>query len=202
MKRRTWFVALGVSLVLSLLLSSSAGAHHEGTLAGAGGFAAGFAHPWLGLDHLLAMVAVGLLGVSLRGRALWALPASFLGMMLVGGAIGMAGPKPPLVETGVALSVVALGIALASGRKYPLTASAACVGAFGLAHGHAHGTEMPALVAPVFYAGGFLLATALLHAAGIAGGLTLAAGNRGETVRRLSGAAISCAGMWLLVGAI
>lgn len=202
MKRRTWFVALGASLVLTLLYASPACAHHEGALTGAGGFAAGFAHPWLGLDHLLAMVAVGLLGVQLRGRALWVLPASFLGMMIVGGAVGMAGLKPPLVETGAALSVVALGVALAVGRMYPLAASAACIGAFGLVHGHAHGTEMPALAAPVLYASGFLLATALLHAAGIACGLTLAGSKRWETALRLSGAAISCAGVCLLVGAI
>ncbi len=202
MKRRTWFVALGVSLALSLLLTSSACAHHEGALTGAGGFAAGFAHPWLGFDHLLAMVAVGLLGVQLRGRALWVLPASFLGMMMAGGAVGMAGLKPPLVETGVALSVVVLGVALMLGRKYPLTASATCVGLLGMMHGHAHGTEMPALAAPVLYASGFLLTTALLHAAGIAGGLTLSGSKCRETALRLSGAAISCAGALLLVGAI
>ena len=198
MKHRIWFVALGASLVLC----STASAHHEGPLTAADGFAAGFAHPWLGLDHLLAMLAVGLLSAQPRGRALWVLPASFLGMMLLGGAAGFAGLEPPLVETGIALSVVALGIALAWGRKYPLVAAAVCVGAFGLVHGHAHGTEMPALAAPVLYACGFLVATALLHAAGIAGGLSLVGHKRREAALRLSGAAIFCAGLWLLLGAI
>ena len=198
MKRRTWFVALGASLVLS----SPAFAHHGGEPAGAGGFAAGFAHPWLGLDHLLAMVAVGLLAVQLRGRALWVLPASFLAMMVLGGAVGMGAVNLPLVETGVALSVVSLGVALAAGRKYPLAAASACIGAFGLLHGHAHGTEMPALAAPVLYASGFLLATALLHTAGIAGGLALTRSKHWQTALRLTGAAISTAGACLLFGAI
>lgn len=192
MKPRTGLAALAAVLVLS----SPAWAHHEGTLGAAGGFAAGIAHPWFGLDHLLAMVAVGLLAAQMRGRALWVLPVAFLGTMVVGGAIGMGGVELPLMELGIALSVFALGVALAWGHKFPLAAAAACTGAVGLVHGNAHGAEMPTLAQPALYACGFLLATALLHALGIVGGL--ATSRHGAMVMRFTGAALTGAGVLML----
>ena len=183
--------------------SSPAMAHPQLILAGnAGGLVAGFCHPWLGLDHLLAMIAVGLLSVRLGRRAIWILPASFLGLMTLGGAIGMAGIGFHRVEFGVALSVVVLGLALASGRRSPLFASAVIVGAAGLLHGHAHGTEIPAMVAPVLYAAGFISATAVLHLTGIVAGTWLVDNNRRAVAIRLAGAAISCAGLLLLSGTL
>jgi urease accessory protein len=194
---------LGIAaLVAALAVCSPVWAHHEGSLSSAGGFAAGLAHPWFGLDHLLAMVAVGLLAAQMRGRALWLLPAAFLGMMIVGGALGMAGYQPPYIETGIALSVVALGAAVAWGSKYPLAAATACVGMFGLIHGHAHGAEMPALAAPALYACGFLAATALLHAVGVASGVALVGHRRWAALVRWSGAGITCAGLMMLVGTV
>lgn len=162
------------------------------------GLAAGFFHPLLGLDHLLAMFAVGLLAAQLGGRALWALPAAFLGLMVAGGAAGLLGVSLPGIEVIIAASVLILGVALAVGRKYPLVAAAIIVGLFGLVHGHAHGTEMPAMTSPLVYGCGFFAATAALHVAGLLTGLTLVRGQRLVVVLRLSGAVISLAGLALL----
>lgn len=163
-----------------------------------GGFAAGFCHPLLGFDHLLAMFAVGLLAAQLGGRALWILPAAFLGLMGLGGALGMAGNSLQLNEIGIALSVVALGLALAMGRKYPLAASAVVVGMFGLLHGHAHGTEMPAMAAGMLYGTGFTAATLLLHIAGVGLGALILKQPRYSVALRYAGAAISLAGLVIL----
>jgi urease accessory protein len=165
------------------------------------GLAAGFFHPLLGLDHLLAMFAVGLLAAQLGGRALWVLPGSFLGLMLVGGGLGMAGLGLPGLEIGIALSVVALGAALAVGKKYPLVAAALIVGLFGLTHGHAHGAEMPAMVAPALYGCGLFAATAGLHLAGLGLGLVFLHWQRDRYILRVAGAAISLAGLLILFGA-
>lgn len=166
------------------------------------GFLSGFAHPWLGLDHLLAMVAVGLLGVQLGGRALWMLPLAFVGGMILGGAAGIRGGTLPLVEVGIALSVVLLGLALALGRQHALLTAALAIAGCGLFHGHAHGTELAAsaIGSLALHAAGLLAATLLLHLAGITAGLALARRQPRPTPFRLSGAAISGVGLCLLVG--
>jgi urease accessory protein len=166
------------------------------------GLAAGFFHPLLGLDHLLAMVAVGLLAAQLGGRALWLLPASFLGAMMIGGGLGISGLSLPGLQWGVALSVVALGVALAAGKRYPLAAASLVVGLFGLLHGHAHGTEMLTLAAPTLYGLGFVAATLGLHLTGVALGLFFLHGQRDRVILRVSGAAISLAGVLILWNAI
>jgi urease accessory protein len=168
----------------------------------AGGFAHGFLHPLGGLDHVLAMVAVGLFAAHLGGRALWLVPATFVVVMAAGGALGMAGVTVPLVEAGIALSVVVLGLAVALRMNVPTLAAMALVGFFAIFHGHAHGTEMPQDSSGVAYAAGFLLATALLHTAGIALGITVArlgefAG--GRTVQ-VAGGAMAIAGIAILAG--
>jgi urease accessory protein len=198
MKLRTLFLAA----LACALTTSTAFAHPHHGVSPHEGFGAGFAHPWLGIDHLLAMIAVGLLGAQMGGRALWVLPCSFLAMMSLGGAIAMSGRDLLFVQPGIALSVIALGAALAIGRKYPLLASAAVIGAFGLLHGHAHGTELAGMASAALYAAGFVSATALLHFGGVAGGLWLVRNRPWATALRLSGVAISCVGMLLLVGAI
>src|SRR5581483_4853903 len=134
-------------------------------------FAHGFAHPLSGLDHLLAMVAVGLYAALLGGRALWLVPASFVTMMTVGGAIGMAGIALPYTEVAIALSVVVLGLALALRIGVPTLAAMALVGAFAVFHGYAHGVEMPAAASSYAFAAGFVLATTLLHGVGLALGV-------------------------------
>lgn len=187
---------------LVLVTAAPAWAHpgHLHTEPTVHGLAAGFFHPLFGLDHLLAMIAVGLLAAQLGGRALWALPAAFLGSMILGGCLGMAGVAMPGLEIGIALTVVALGVALAVGRKYPVVVAAIAAGVFGLLHGHAHGTEMPALAASqqALYATGFILSTAALHAAGLAAGLVLLGNQRFPVLLRVSGAAITVAGVLIL----
>jgi urease accessory protein len=159
-------------------------------------------HPLGGLDHLLAMVAVGLYAALLGGRALWLVPATFVGVMALGGALGAAGYPLPHVETGIALSVIVLGLAVALRANLPTLAAMALAGLFAIFHGHAHGAEMPADAAAVSYSAGFMLATALLHGAGIAIGL--AAGRlaeRGSRAIRLAGGAVALAGVVILAGA-
>ena len=138
------------------------------------GFGHGFAHPFGGADHVLAMVAVGLLAAQLGGRSLWALPAAFLSMMAVGGALGLAGLAVPFVEAGIALSIVAFGAAIALKLRAPVALATAFVGAFAVFHGYAHGTEMPETLSGLTYGAGFMAATAILHAAGIRLGVLLA----------------------------
>ncbi|MFG1302404.1 HupE/UreJ family protein [Xanthobacter sp. V3C-3] len=168
------------------------------------GFNAGFAHPMGGLDHLLAMVTVGIFAYQLGGRALWAVPATFVALMAVGGALGISGIDVPFVELGIALSVVVLGAAVAFGVKAPLAAALAIVGFFAIFHGHAHGAEMPADASGLAYGLGFMSATALLHLAGL--GLGMAIGRfgeaHGEKFVRGAGAAVAVAGVGLLAGLV
>jgi urease accessory protein len=168
----------------------------------AGGFTHGFMHPVGGLDHVLAMIAVGLFAAHLGGRALGLVPATFVAVMAAGGALGMAGIAVPFVETGIALSVVVLGLAVALRMSVPTLAAMALVGLFAVFHGHAHGAEMPQDASGFGYAAGFMLATALLHGAGIALGLAVAklgelAGRRAVQV---AGGAMALAGVVILVG--
>jgi urease accessory protein len=197
--RVAWLVPALVAVFAS---SAWAHPHHLHAPGLEHGLAAGFIHPLLGLDHLLAMFAVGLLAAQLGGRAIWLLPASFLGAMLVGGGLGMSGLGLPGMEIGIALSVVALGVALAVGRKYPLVAAALIVGLFGITHGHSHGTELPAMAAPVLYGLGFVAATFGLHLTGLGLGLMFLHWQRDKFILRVSGAAISLAGLAILWNAI
>ena len=193
-------VTRSAAAAILVLLPGAALAHpgHD-----AGGFAHGVMHPLGGLDHVLAMVAVGLYAALLGGRALWLVPATFVGVMAIGGALGAAGYPLPYTEIGIALSVIVLGLAVALRASLPTLAAMALVGLFAIFHGHAHGAEMPADAAAVSYATGFMLATALLHGAGIAIGL--AAGRLAERggwrVAQVAGGAMALAGVALLAGA-
>jgi len=190
---------LGALALAGALLPTAALAHTG--IGAAGGFAHGFWHPIGGLDHVLAMVAVGAFAVRLGGRAVWLVPPAFVAMMAVGGFAGMEGIQLPFVETGVALSVVVLGLAVAFQWKLPVTAASALVGLFAIFHGHAHGSEMPVDASGLTYAAGFMLATASLHVAGV--GLGLAVGRIGARSRlalQASGGAMALAGVALLSG--
>lgn len=178
-------------IALASLFAAPAFAH-TGTGFHLHGFEDGMMHPLGGADHLLAMVAVGLWAASLGGRALWALPAAFLTAMALGGALGGFGVVLPALEMLIAASVLALGAVLAFGLSVPVTLGAALCGAFALAHGMAHGAEMPANAAGLAYGLGFLLATAGLHGAG------LVAGRFGPLALRIAGAAVALAGLALL----
>lgn len=160
-------------LLLASLMVFPALAHANTGVGPTQGIVYGFLHPLFGLDHLLAMVAIGLWAAQLGGRALWAVPASFVGVMTLGGIAGMAGLNLPLVETGILLSVLMLGILITFAVRLPAWAGALLVGAFAVFHGHAHGTEMPANLSGWLYAAGFVAATAALHGVGILGGLAL-----------------------------
>ncbi len=170
----------------------------------ASGFAHGFAHPVSGLDHILAMVMVGILAWQLGGRALWLVPASFVLVMALGGGLGVAGVDVPFVEVGIALSVVVLGAMVALGVNAPVAAAMGLVGLFAIFHGHAHGAEMPEDAGGVAYAAGFMLATALLHAAGLAAGFLIgrAGQHYGRAVVRAAGAFAAAAGLGILAGFI
>ncbi len=164
-----------------------------------GGLGSGAAHPFLGLDHLLAMVAVGLWAVRAEGAGpvLWRLPAGFLAAMAVGIGAGMAGLSVPGMESGMALSVIALGLAVALALRPGTTAALAIVAAFGVVHGVAHGAEMPAAAAPLAYAAGALLGTAALHGIGLGLGLSLRR-LAGSTMARAGGLTIAALGALLV----
>jgi urease accessory protein len=135
--------------------------------------ASGFLHPLGGVDHIIAMVAVGLLAARLGGRAVWLVPASFVATMGVAGLAGMMGAGLPYVETGIALSVVVLAAVAVLGTAMPVAVAMGLVAFFAVFHGYAHGAEMPETMSGLAYGAGFVAATALLHGVGIALGLII-----------------------------
>ncbi len=164
-----------------------------------GSFAAGLSHPVFGLDHILAMIAVGLWGASIGGRAIWALPTAFVGLMIVGFLAAVAGIPLPLVEPMILVSVLALGLAVAFALNLPVAAAAGIVGLFGLFHGHAHGGELGA-AGVIAFGAGFAISTALLHAFGI---LIAVGANRvltGAKMLKGLGWATVVGGLWIAVG--
>jgi urease accessory protein len=190
-----WLAWLAAMPTLLALGSASAFAHTAEGLTG--GFLGGFAHPILGPDHLVAMVAVGLWGAFLGAPAIWLLPVVFPLVMAAGGVIGILGIPIPGVEFAIAASAVVLGLMVALAARPPLWIAAVLVGAFAIFHGHAHGAELPPGADAVAYSAGFVIATGLLHVTGIALG-TLARWPGGHIAVRLAGAAIALAGVVFL----
>ena len=139
-----------------------------------GGAAAGFLHPFTGLDHLIAMLAVGVWAAQLGGRARWIIPMAFVGAMAAGGLLGFAGLVPPLAEQMIAASVAVLGLQIVTRTRLAPALGAALVGAFAVFHGAAHAAELPHAASALAYAAGFCAATALLHAAGVGAGVLAA----------------------------
>jgi urease accessory protein len=182
-------------LVLLFACAASPAIAHTGSVAG--GFLGGFTHPIFGLDHVVAMVAVGLWGAFLGAPAIWLLPIVFPLVMAGGGVLGILGVPIPAVETGIATSAVVLGLMVALAARPPLWVAAVLVGAFAIFHGHAHGAELPAGADAVAYSAGFVIATGLLHLCGIAFG-TLAAWPMGRLAVRTAGGAIALAGIAFL----
>lgn len=163
---------------------------------GDSGIMAGLAHPVFGLDHLLAMLAVGLWAAQQSGTARWALPATFVGTMLIGGLFGFSGVEIPLMETGIAGSVLAFGLLVAVAARLPMAVSVALTAVFALSHGVAHGLELPDLASPFAYVVGFIVATAALHAIGYA--LVRFLPQAAAPLVRIAGGASAAAGVWLL----
>jgi urease accessory protein len=179
-------------LCVLLLWSHSASAHIlEGDVAG--GFISGFEHPISGLDHIVAMVSVGLWGAQLGPPAIWLLPVTFPMVMAFGGMLGLMGVPLPGTEIGIALSAVGLGAMVAAQARPPLWIAAVMVGFFAIFHGHAHGTELPPDESGVLYSIGFVVATGLLHLTGIAIGL-IHRWKAGEVTMRLGGAGVAITG--------
>jgi urease accessory protein len=184
---------------LLLLWPTGAFAHIMGDEAG--GFISGFEHPISGLDHILAMVSVGLWGAQLGPPAIWLLPVTFPMVMAFGGMLGLLGVPLPGTEIGIALSAIGLGAMVAGEVRPPLWVAAVLVAFFATFHGHAHGTELPPDESGVLYSIGFVVATGLLHLTGIGIGLI----NRwkaGEVTLRLGGAGVAVAGCVFLWAAL
>ena len=187
-------------IFLALLFPTAAFAHPD--ISHAAGLLHGFEHPLGGVDHILAMVAVGVFAFVLGGRALLLVPLSFVGMMTVGFMLGANGINLPFAELGIALSSVVIGGAAALGRPMPVAGAMALVGTFAVFHGHAHGAEMPADAGGALYAAGFIAATALLHLAGIAAamGVSRLVGKYGRIVAQVAGGVFALGGVGVLLG--
>lgn len=192
--------AIRATALAAMLLPTAALAHTG--VHGASGFEHGFVHPVSGLDHILAMVMVGVFAYQLGGRALWLVPTTFVLVMTAGNVLGMAGVNVPFVETGIALSIIVLGVAVAFDVKAPTAAAMGVIGFFAIFHGHAHGAEMPGDAGGLAYAAGFMIATAMLHIVGI--GIGLMIGRTGEqysnVIARSAGGFAAVAGIGLLSG--
>lgn len=183
--------------LIAALWSLGASAHVGHGTMGSGGFADGMLHPVTGLDHVVAMVAVGLWGAQLGAPAIWLLPVTFPLVMAVGGVLGVIGVPLPGVVAGVALSGVVLGLFVAFAARPPLWLAALVVAAFAIFHGHTHGTALPLSGVPLAYGAGFVIATGLLHVGGIIIGIL----NRwpaGGRVIRAGGAFIALTGLVFL----
>ncbi|MEO8332967.1 MAG: HupE/UreJ family protein [Gallionella sp.] len=188
-----------LTAIILLATSSTAFAHPGHNISG---LAAGLMHPFSGLDHLLAMVAVGLWAAQGNtkkrgGHKVWLQPATFMTMLAFGAGIAMQWQSLPLVEAGIAASVLALGLLIALSLRFPVALSVVVTALFGLMHGYAHGLELPESAAPSAYALGFLAATAMLHLSGITVGILTR--NRYAILAKSLGIAITASGAWMLV---
>jgi urease accessory protein len=206
-KRMRKWLLLPLGFVVALAQPAFAHPGHAGH-----DFVAGWEHPFFGFDHLLAMIAVGLLAVRMDGKAIWVIPCAFLGSMTLGGIAAAVGMPLPGVEYGILASVLVLGLLIAATKVVPLGYGAALVALFAFFHGHAHAAEMATGSSLATYAAGFLLATALLHAAGVAGGLLLKnsrvlspasdSATPNSTTLRWAGGLISLAGVLMCFGLV
>jgi len=180
---------------LGLMMASPAWAHAQ--KGQAAGFLTGLLHPVSGLDHVLAMVAVGLWGAQLGAPAIWMLPVTFPMVMAFGGFLGLIGVRLPGVEIGIAASAILLGAMVAREARPPVWLAATLVACFAVFHGHAHGRELPAGQSGLLYSVGFVIATGCLHAAGITVGL-IHRWNWGRIALRIAGLAVSGAGIFFM----
>lgn len=194
MKKSTGRRLLALGAVLAVVPWAGAHPGHDGHDL-TWDFSTGAAHPLSGVDHLLAMIAVGLWAAQLGGRARWLVPLAFVGVMSLGAAFGHAGLTLPGSEQGIAASVLVLGLLIAAAVRLPAAAGMALVGVFALFHGLAHGAAMPAASGGLTYGAGFIAATALLHLVGIGAGQLAA--RRSEKIATSAGWAIAAAGVVL-----
>lgn len=199
-ERRRAILCLGpryFNALVLLGLSGDALAHDE--VGGGAGFLAGLFHPALGFDHLLAMLSVGILSAQIGGRAIWHIPATFVLAMIIGAIVGMQGIQLLLVEVGIALSVLILGVTLAAERRLPEWAAILAVSVFGFFHGHAHGTEMPIIANAWLYGIGFVLGTSIIHLTGVFACFGFLKFESGGHVIRAAGLGIAGIGAYFLI---
>ncbi|MCG8487262.1 MAG: HupE/UreJ family protein [Chromatiales bacterium] len=188
-------------LALCALLPGLALGHVESSVVGDGGFVSGLVHPVTGLDHVVAMVAVGLWGAILGAPAIWVLPIAFPLIMTVGAVLGILDVPVPAIGLGIAASAIVLGGMVSANARPPLAIAFLSIAFFAIYHGHPHGAALPDFGVPILYAAGFVVATGLLHVAGIAFGL-LYRWPAGETAVRAMGAGIAAVGGYFLLIAI
>jgi urease accessory protein len=186
-----------LTMLIAVAFLAQPGFAHE-QVGVSGGLASGLLHPLSGMDHLIAMVAVGIWGAQLGAPAIWLLPITFPLVMAFGGVLGVLRIPLPMPEAAIALSALVLGMAVAIRLRVPFAAAAVVVGIFAIFHGHAHGAELPSAANPLAYGVGFVVATGLLHLCGIAIG-TLSRWPAGERLIRGLGAAIALLGCYFLV---
>lgn len=195
-------VMLMLASVVALIGFATTVLAHEGTSLPYGSFMAGVTHPVLGADHFLAMVSVGVVSAQIGGRAIWTVPATFVSVMAVGGLLGIAEVGLVGIEFGIALSVLALGLAIAVDKRLPAGMAMLAVGLFAIFHGYAHGGEMPEVAEPVRYAVGFLTGTAALHITGLIIGDISQHYQRGKLILRIAGVIIAALGCGFLASAL
>jgi urease accessory protein len=200
MKRRYGLpLSLAGAVLLALVWPTRALAHTQG--GEATGLLSGLRHPVSGLDHILAMVAVGLWGAQLGRPAVWLLPVTFPMVMAFGGMLGLMGLALPGIEIGIAVSAIILGVMVGWEARPPLWVAATVVGFFAIFHGHAHGAEVPAGADALLYSIGFVVATGCLHATGVGLGL-VHRWRAGKVALRAAGVAVALAGVWFLWQAV
>jgi len=159
----------------------------------------GLAHPVLGFDHFLAMVSVGIWSAQLGGKAIWSVPTTFVIFMIIGAIIGILGFDVPLVEVGIAISVMLMGIAVATEKYISTAVGFVFVAIFGMFHGHAHGVEMPTIANPYLYAVGFVLGTSLIHLLGVVIGVMAQKKAVSASLLRYVGAGIAGVGFHIFI---
>lgn len=173
---------------------------HDGSNVPIGGFLVGLIHPVLGYDHLLAMLSVGVLSAQIGGKAIWTVPATFVGVMAVGGALGFTPLELPATESGIAASLIILGLVISADRRLPVILAMLGVGFFAIFHGYAHGAEMPQAAQPLLYALGFLTGTVAIHIAGVVIGDIARHYQRGPAIVRIGGVLIALTGIFFITG--
>lgn len=183
--------------VTALLLFPMEAFAHEGDV---GGFQAGITHPVLGFDHLLAMVSVGIISTQIGGKSIWTVPLTFVSFMVIGGILGMIDIGLFAIELGIALSVIVLGITIATNAKIPSMMIYGFVAMFGIFHGYAHGLEIPELATSWTYIVGFVIGTTALHIVGVTIGHFSEKVTNGEALLRHAGSMIAGMGVYILLG--
>jgi len=190
------YISISLLLFFSMPLLS-----HEAQSLPYGPFLSGITHPVLGLDHLLAMVSVGMVSAQIGGRAIWTVPSTFVTVMFVGGLIGLNLGGLSGYEIGIALSVLLLGSSLAAEQRLDSRFAMIAVAVFAIFHGYAHGEEIPTIAEPAPYIAGFMTGTVLLHITGLILADISTHYEKGKILLRVLGGLIACSGLYFLISA-